>query len=347
MNLAIISTDWHLQSKNLEQIIELSEQEILEAEKLGISQHIWLGDIFESRISQRQDVLNALTKIIEMYDEANHQIICIPGNHDKTDYNSKSSFLDAYKYHPSFDLIDDLDCRQIKGVNCFFLPFFNEKILVENLEGISERGELLFGHFAISGSTNNNGTKVSNSLKSSMFKNFSQVFLGHYHNYQEVTSNIIHLGSLTQNNFGEDEDKGFWLLSQEGGEFLFDLIPSKGIGYKKIEINLDEVDFQEADKLIKKFRADNSGSRIRVELKGEDSVVQSFDGHLYQELGIDVKKKPFNIEGEDAEERMSEIRSMTPEDLQKKFEVFCKENDYNYKEGIEILKEILYDDKCG
>lgn len=38
------------------------------------------------------------------------------------------------------------------------------------------------------------------------------MYLGHYHDYQQVGSNIFHLGSLQQNNFGEDESKGFWML---------------------------------------------------------------------------------------------------------------------------------------
>ena len=59
----IISTDWHLKTSNIEEITELQRQELNVAEDNGITNHVWLGDIFDSRISQRQDVLNAFSSI--------------------------------------------------------------------------------------------------------------------------------------------------------------------------------------------------------------------------------------------------------------------------------------------
>lgn len=346
-NIAVISTDWHLQSKNLEQIIKLNEQEIIEANNHGTKLHIWLGDIFDSRVSQRQDILNGLTRIIEMYDEAGHQIICIPGNHDKTNYNSRDSFLDAYKYHPSFDLIDDIDVRNIEGINCYFAPFFEDKLLYENLEAVEGKEGLLFGHFAVSGSVNNDGTKVENRIKPSMFKSFQKVFLGHYHNYQEIGGNILHLGSLSQNDFSDDEFKGFWLLSLEKGEIFFDLIPSKGVSFKKLEINLEEVSQKQVKELIYQFKKENEGANLRVIVKGNGDSVQSFDSHEYQELGIDIKKKVNEIEGVDADERISAVNALSAEDITDRFKNFCEENSYDYEEGMVILKEILYGDKRG
>lgn len=74
------------------------------------------------------------------------------------------------------------------------------------------------------------GTEVKSELKPSMFEMFKKVYLGHYHNYQRVGSNIYHLGSVQQNNFGEDEKKGFWLLDSD---LEVDLIPStKGTVFK-------------------------------------------------------------------------------------------------------------------
>lgn len=88
----IISTDWHLKPSNIEEIMELQRQELNVAEDNGITSHVWLGDIFDSRISQRQDVLNAFSSILDMYAMRGHKIYCIPGNHDKSDYSSDRSF---------------------------------------------------------------------------------------------------------------------------------------------------------------------------------------------------------------------------------------------------------------
>ena len=76
----IISTDWHLKPSNIEEITELQRQELNVAEDNGITNHVWLGDIFDSRISQRQDVLNAFSSILDMYARMGHTVYCIPGN---------------------------------------------------------------------------------------------------------------------------------------------------------------------------------------------------------------------------------------------------------------------------
>ena len=111
--IAVISTDRHLKEENALDLLDLSEQEIALAQKLKVKTVIWLGDIFDSRLSQRQELLNCLTLMIQMYHEAGLQIICIPGNHDKTDYEDDDSFLTAYKYHPGFDLIETPQARVI------------------------------------------------------------------------------------------------------------------------------------------------------------------------------------------------------------------------------------------
>ena len=70
----IISTDWHLKPSNIEEITELQRQELNVAEDNGITNHVWLGDIFDSRISQRQDVLNAFSSILDMYARMEHTV---------------------------------------------------------------------------------------------------------------------------------------------------------------------------------------------------------------------------------------------------------------------------------
>ena len=89
--IAIVSTDKHLKEDNALELLDLAEQEIALAKEIGVSIVIWLGDIFDSRLSQRQEILICLTEMIEMYYQAGIQIKCIPGNHDKTDYTADES----------------------------------------------------------------------------------------------------------------------------------------------------------------------------------------------------------------------------------------------------------------
>lgn len=342
--ISLISTDFHLKQENLENIRALHKEAIEIAEQKNITNHIWLGDIFDSRISQKQDILNVLTSIIEDYDSVGHKIICISGNHDKTNYNSKESFLDSYKYHPSFDLIDDIDYRMINGIECFFLPFFSDDILKEKkiLKCFNGKKKVLFGHFAVTGSRNNDGSVVESDIKVSDFKCFDKVFLGHYHDYQEISKNIIHLGSLQQNNFGEEENnKGFWLLDDK---LNVTNIPSKfGQRFKKLEIDLKNTPIKQVDTLIQKFKTSNPNSKLRVEVWGEESSLKAFEKDKYVKLGIDVKKK--SCEVEIISNEIENVKILSSKDIQEKFKLFCKENDYNYQEGEKILKEILYENR--
>ena len=114
--IAIISTDKHLQEANALELLDIAEQEIALAQEQGVDTVIWLGDIFDSRLSQRQELLTCLTEMIELYHEHGITLLCIPGNHDKTDYESDESFLTAYKYHPGFNLYETPTCIDLKGV---------------------------------------------------------------------------------------------------------------------------------------------------------------------------------------------------------------------------------------
>ena len=336
----IVSTDWHLKPSNLEEIYKLQEQELREANKLGIKDHVWLGDIFDSRISQREETLNMLTKIIDLYSAFGHNIYCIPGNHDKSNYDSETSFLDAYKYHPNFDLMDQIDYRLINGVNCYFLPFFSNEIWIDEISNQNDRdhvGDILFTHIAFQGSRNNDGSMIESTIKPSMFENWGKVFSGHYHDFQELSENVIHLGSITQNNFGEDEEKGFWIIYDD---LSYDLIPSEGKKYRKLVIDLDHTTFMQASQKIKSFKKLNEDGFIRVEFRGSQDELKAIDKKTYQELGIDVKIKVNELETTEVEQA-EEVKALTTSDLAKKFKEFCEQNEYNYDEGYSILKQVL------
>lgn len=347
-NIALIYTDFHLQLSNLDSVKEIMKEAIQIANSKGVSTHIWLGDVFDSRISQRQELLNGLTSIIEMFDQADHRILAIPGNHDKTNYSSYNSFLDEYRYHPSFTLIDQLDFFSIKNISCYFIPFLEESLWMEefksggNYKNTSK--QVLFTHTAFDGSINNDGTKVECKIKPSLFKNFDAVASGHYHNYQEIGDNIFHLGSLQQNNFGEDDNKGFWLMNDK---LEFHLIkPKSGQRFVKMSLDLDDVSKKQAEKLISKFEEENKGCRMRIEITGDSALVKAFESAPIKAKGIDIKRKYKEVEDTDVEIN-EEVEKVSLDDVKSKFQSFCKDKGYNYKEGIKILETVISNERAS
>ena len=300
--------------------------------------------MFDSRIAQKQEVLSTWDEILDAYDKAGIEVVCIRGNHDSSDYKSSNSFLKPYKHHPNFRLVDDIDIIEEEGYLFGCIAYYDENIWIERFEELKEcildqkKNEKLIclGHIEITGSSNL-GHVTENKLKTGSFKDFDMTFLGHFHDQQEINEKVVHLGSLVQNNFGEDEQKGFWIINSD---LSYELIPSKSKKYKKQVIDLDIMTFKQADKLIKDLKTKNPDDYVRVELTGGQDTLKSIDKKVYQELGIDVKLKAKELEVNEVEV-VEEVKVLTNNDILSKFKDWCKENDYNYKEGFNILKQVL------
>lgn len=342
--IAIISTDWHLKPDNCELINNLLQDELELAKDMEVDTHIWLGDIFDSRISQKECVLNTFGNILDSYHNNKQKMFVIPGNHDKTDYTSKNSFLDPYKYHPSFVLLRDGVIKEIGGLKMAFMPFLFDKEWLDEFENIKDKkADILFTHMAFDGSCNNDGSKVDSKLTPTVLKKYKFVLSGHYHNMQYVTQSIIHLGSLCQNNFGEDDKKGFYILYSDG---TTELIKSERSSFKKITVDLDTMSPDEVEEQITLFHASkrNDNDRIRIEVTGTQDKVSAFDKTKYSAMGIDVKPKIKEVEEViDAEDKVNEIKVLTKTDIMDRFASFCKEKKYNVDEASDILQKALGD----
>lgn len=334
----VIFTDIHLKPGNEENVLSACEEIISYCEEHEIKDVVCLGDVFDSRVAQRQSVLTCWSDCLTLFDEANIMLHVLRGNHDTSIYDKDESFLDAYKDRPNFDLISYTNSRRIQGIDCCFIPFYTNDVLLDILSSIqAKKGIYLFGHFSVQGSKNQ-GVEIESNLSRDLFKGFKRVILGHFHDYQEVSKQIVHVGSLFQNNFGEtEENKGFWIFYEDGSIENHSI--ESGIRFKKLEIDLSNTSQKQADKLIERFKKDNPSAKLRVEVIGDPSTVKAFDKTKFQELGIDIKKKYDSVEVKDVEE--NEIMQLDSKGIIERFKLFCKENSYNEEEGLKILNELL------
>lgn len=334
--IAIISTDKHLKDENAVELISLAEQEIALAHDIGVDTIFWLGDLFDSRLSQRQELLNCFSEMICMYHDAGLTIHCIPGNHDKTDYTLDESFLSAFKYHPSFNLYEE-PCRvSMFGIDFDFLPFYAQEVWIRKFNSLPKPTDnsVLLSHTAIEGSINNDGSLVSSGISGKMFAGYRKVFLGHYHNAQQPARNVFHIPSTRQNNFGENEDKGFTILYDDTS---FELVRGNFRHYREIKVDCDKVTKAEIMSLAK---TPTGESNVRVTLIGSEQAVKAVDKKIFTKNGISVKVKYDFTQGA-AEATSEPVRELTGVDIMKKFEAFCQEKGYDYNVGYELLKEIM------
>lgn len=345
MGKVVLFTDIHLKVNNENQVIEACEEIVDFCVKNDIVRCICLGDVFDSRVAQRQSVLVAWDHCLSRFEEECINLDIIQGNHDMTDYESDKSFLWAYRNRKSTTRIISNPIEDIVEDCCFtFVPFQSDELLIESLKSIQnkkkrDKNRILLGHFSLQGSKNHN-KEVDSNITRDLFDKYDKVILGHFHDYQEF-GKFTHIGSLFQNNFGEEEsNKGFWLLDAE--DLSLENIPLKSkISYKKIELDVTNMTMKHINKTIEKFKDENPNSMLRVEIIGDTSSVKAFDKTKCQELGIDVKRKYSDVEVDINAVETQEIKQLDDKDIEKKFRDFCKDREYNEKEGLEILKEIM------
>lgn len=343
--LAIFSTDWHLKKENIDTIIELVRKQCLLAKDLNIEYFICLGDVFDSRIAQRQDVLDAFSEIIDLVTGYGLKFWVIPGNHDKTVYTSHKSFLSPFKGRNNFVLVDRAGRIPFKKENIFLhlLPFFEEQEwlkrfdeLLDHVEEIDHSKRILLTHIAVTGSRNNDGTMVSSSLSSGLFKSFYKVFSGHYHDQQKIGDNFYHLPSIQQNNFGENSDKGFTVLYSDGSH---ELVKSKFKEFIKIKIDLDDTSNEELVRLKAKYKG--SEDNIRFEFKGSENVLKSLKKEDFTSLGIDVKTKVKEVEDSIVFSESEEVIEHTKESIKEEFRKCCEKEGWSFEQGLKFLNKKL------
>lgn len=338
--ILVISTDWHLQQKNIEDIKNLIIEKCQLANKLEVQSLVCLGDIFESRVSQREDVLNSFKEILDIIHSFNLKLIIIPGNHDKTNYNSVESFLLPYENHPAINLVNEYSVIHISGIDFHLIPFFSDSIWLKYFDtlNISSNQDVIFTHIAVIGSVNNDGTHVSSSssISPKLFESFDKVFSGHYHDQQKIGKNFYHLPSIRQNNFGENSDKGFTVLYDD---LSHELVKSTFKEFVKVKIDIDTISEDELNGFKRKYK--NSNSNIRFEFIGSEDKLKSLKKDDFTSIGIDIKTSSKEIFNDIQYIETAEIVEHNRDTITLAFKDFCEKENYSYEQGLKYLQKKL------
>ncbi len=333
----IMCNDIHLETGNEEAIVESFIHLINHAQSINVKDIVLAGDLFESRSFQRQKLLTTFDNILERFRITGLTMHLFAGNHDKTLYTSFDSFLDVYRYHPAVKFNRKLERRVIGGVTVDLLPFFDDSMLVPMLEE-AEGCDMLISHFEMQGSSNLGRDSKKTNITEDLLSKWKKVYLGHYHNFQEITPNIAHLPSFRQKNFGEDANKGFSVIYTD---LSFEIIRGKFKEFTKLVVNVNDTNLTEIKELAVKYK-DNENT-IRIEFEGDETKLKALDKSIFSGTGIDVKIK--HIQKYD----FKDINLVVPkivskygkEQVKTTFKAFCEEKGFKHSEGLELLEEFL------
>jgi exonuclease SbcD len=294
------------------------------------------GDFFHSRSNQTQEVLTTANEILKIINDAGVRHIINVGNHDRQSYFKPESFLDSFRFHPGVEIYDGIiTTLEISGVNVSLSPFFDDSILVPMLEEV-DGGDILLGHWEMLGSSHLGRVSEKTTITPKLLKKFKKVYLAHYHNHQEITKDIVHLPSLRQNSFGEDDNKGFTIINED---LSYTIIPGVFKKFNKFVLNIDELTVEDIKELIT-IHSDSEDT-VRFEFIGEETKLRSLDKEQFQGTGIDVKIKYQKKYQEKDVEKPVLIKKFEKNQIENLFKEFCEEKDYSYTEGVVMLNEFL------
>lgn len=335
--IAIIFNDVHLKTGNEEAITDAVKYMIKYTLELGVDKIIFAGDLFDSRSFQRQSLLYTFDKICEMMAEAGITLYLFPGNHDKTIYEIDYSFLHVYKHHPNVIFNDDVSDIEIDGVKITLLPFWSDEVLIPKIHE-HNGGDVLISHFAMEGSVHLGHVVEKPTLNAKMLSKWKKTYLGHYHNHVEITPDVVHLPSFMQNDFGEDNKKGFAILYDD---LSYELVKGKFREFKKLSLDIDKTTFAEIKELIEVHK--NSPNTIRFEFTGSEEKLKALDKGIFKDTGIDVKTKfAKKFDFENIELEVPEVTERySKNDVENTFEKFCKEKGLDHEEGVVLLGEFF------
>jgi len=337
--IALILTDTHLKPDNISLVENIFDQAIAKCKELKIDTILHGGDWFNSRTGQPLSVLKATQRIIDKFKDNKIMVAIIAGNHDRTDYDSEDSFLDVFN-STIFVVIRDYSNVHFGNINVHFLPFFKESgSYMQRLQDINidtKETNILLTHVAINGVNNNDGSVQQDVVPANAFAQFDKTLVGHFHNRQSFDQFPIHyIGSTYQANFGEDDQKGFTILYNDGSiEFIQSHFPL----YIKYEINVEQLTSKE---ILQLQQEKQSGNNIRIKIKGDQAKVKSFDTSLLTQAGISFDLSHNTVDKPLSDKEMSKNITHNKKSIVDAFKSFCSDNKItDNKYGLEKLKEI-------
>jgi len=341
--IAVAITDTHLSDSTIELNKSIFRQAVEITIQLGLNSIEHVGDVFQSRKSQSQAVLTAFGEILDDLREHEIGLNCVVGNHDKTSYSDAKSFLDPFKHHPALDIYPYCGARFTAPINIpgrigiHYASYFNDEQYIKMIQekdeigGFAERN-ILLTHVGCTGAVMNNGTKIESTINSNLFSKYDKVFIGHYHDPQQF-DHIEYIGAAMQHNFGEGTQKGATVIYDD---LSTELVPFIFPQYLTYEVDVKSMTTKDIEDL--KVEKQQSQDYIRVTLKGAEKDLKAFNKTSLESIGIKVQLQQEEIKIEELEARIEPFDSKT---LTEEFEVFCKKNKLNHKEGLKYFNQIV------
>lgn len=345
--IALLLNDLHITKDNIPEFEKNWNEALDVCAKNGVEEMFIGGDVFTERSSQSLSVLMAVRKAYNLASKAGLTVTVAEGNHDKVDQEKYEGYNHLWKpignrVISGLIVVSDYDVVMLGSdwallimsyfpENGSFLKHLetavNDVIADETLPEIKSKSQIIiYCHEGIHGALGD--FEIDGELPQEPFIGFKAVLVGHYHNRVRIKgTNIEYIGSSRQHNFGEDEEKGYTLLYDDGTyEFVKNKVNTR---YRTIELTADQIgDYElEQDPLYK----------TKVKVKCDDKQAQLIDKQKLLDLGFS-KVELVTQSVESAQSGQSAITEKYDKaGIKKEYQRYCDENDISSELGMKYL----------
>lgn len=301
------------------------------------------GDLFLSRSSQTLDVLMAVRDAVMAASERRIKLTIAEGNHDKVDQESAFGYSHLFSEYKDVFVVDDYSAVDIGDcATLYIMGYFPENgSFAERLETIVKddfdhsRTNILYIHEGINGAL---ATPSEKDLPAKIFKPFSKVLVGHYHDRCKIKgTNVEYIGASRQHNFGEDEEKGYTILYNDGAhEFVKNKV---NVRYKTIDIQGFDVAGEFPERVSDLCSSGRYKVRVRVNCTQQEAA--SIDKSVLINAGaskVELVQQHDNVCDTDAQ---SLDKKFDKDGIKREYEGFCADKGINDVElGLSYLEKI-------
>ncbi|NDW11004.1 phosphoesterase [Dysgonomonas sp. 520] len=345
----LMLNDIHISKDNIPEFTANWNEALSICEQLGITLIALGGDLFLSRAAQTLDVLLAIHDALLSAEKKGINIILSNGNHDKVNQEVIRGYCHVYDSHSNVTVVDDFLTIEEPGweFSLHMIAYFPEngsftaKLGALVTGGLNEEKiNFLYIHEGINGVLVHSS---DNELPAHIFKEFDRVFVGHYHDRIIVKgTNIEYIGSSRQHNFGEDEEKGYTIIYNDGKyEFIKNKVNTR---FKTIDVPIEKTGAHLYDEL-EEIKAEGR-YRVRVRVHSSAAKTSAVDKSKLLSSGAG-KVEIITTDPEIMETLPSSLfEKFDNRKIMENYEEFCKEkNIENIELGLSYLSKI--ENTCG
>ena len=346
----LLLNDIHISKENIEEFKLNWHEALYICDSMEITMIAVGGDIFMSRSSQTLDILLAIHDAIIEAEKRNITVFLVNGNHDKIDQEASRGYCHVFDQHKNVYVGDEniiITDEKYWNFALHMIAYFPENgSFRERLERLRnttmkvDRMNYLYLHEGINGALQ---TASDNELPASLFEGFDKVFVGHYQNRCiSQGTKIEYIGASRQHNFGEDEQKGYTILFNDGTtKFIQNQVNKR---YKVLDVDACKVNVHLYN-LMDELKEDER-YKIKVRITSPADKVQGIDKSKLIKAGASkveiISEEPEVIESVST----SLFEKFDNKKIQENYQEFCKQKDIkDVSLGLSYLSKIVI--TCG